>query len=403
MDWKETELESLLESLIDYRGKTPQKTDRGIPLITAKIIKRGTIAEPNEFIAEENYDSWMVRGIPMAGDVVLTTEAPLGEVAQLDERKIALAQRVVCLRGKKDVLDNTYLKYYFLSAVGHKALTARETGTTVLGIKQSELRKVKVVYPPFNSQRRIASILSSLDRKIDLNNKINAQLEEMAQAIFKSWFVDFEPFKDGKFVESELGMIPEGWRVGTLGEICTTNLRSVKGKILSPVQYLDTGSITENIIDGYQYLDPAIDKIPSRAKRLVQEGDIVFSTVRPNQKHYGIILNPPSKLVVSTGFCVITSNRTGYTPYIYQFLKQDSIINKLQAIAEQSVSTYPSINASDIENLEIVIPVDKDIQVFAETLCTFNKRIAFLLAENLHLSQLRDTLLPKLMNGEIEL
>ena len=218
-EWKEYKLIDVLDALIDYRGTTPMKVEKGIPLITAKIIKGGRINEPNEFLAEEDYDKWMVRGLPKPGDVVLTTEAPLGEVAQLDERKIALAQRVVTLRGKANILDNTYLKYYLLSNIGQSRLKARETGTTVTGIKQSELREVLVTCPPFQTQQKIANILSSLDDKIEVNRRINEQLEELAQALFKSWFVDFEPFKDSEFVESELGMIPKGWKVGTLEEL----------------------------------------------------------------------------------------------------------------------------------------------------------------------------------------
>ena len=104
-------LEDCLDALIDYRGKTPVKTESGIPLITAKIIKGGRIETPTEFIAKDNYDAWMRRGIPKTGDVVLTVEAPLGEVAQLGHEKVALAQRVVTLRGKEGVLDSTYLLY----------------------------------------------------------------------------------------------------------------------------------------------------------------------------------------------------------------------------------------------------------------------------------------------------
>ena len=113
-EWKQDKLIDLLDSLIDYRGKTPRKVDKGIPLITAKIVKNGRIDTPTEFLDIEDYDNWMVRGFPKNGDVILTTEAPLGEVAQLDDNKIALAQRIVCLRGKKGVLDNTFLKYFLL-------------------------------------------------------------------------------------------------------------------------------------------------------------------------------------------------------------------------------------------------------------------------------------------------
>ena len=175
-EWKSDILINLLDALIDYRGKTPKKKSSGVPLVTAKIIKGGRILPFDEFIAEDDYDSWMVRGLPQPGDVVLTTEAPLGEVAQLDDTKVALAQRVVTLRGKKGILDNTYLKYFLQSGIGQTRLSARETGTTVTGIKQSELRKVEISYPDYDTQCQIAAILKSLDDKIALNNRINHNL-----------------------------------------------------------------------------------------------------------------------------------------------------------------------------------------------------------------------------------
>ena len=175
-EWRQYRLIDILDKIIDYRGKTPQKTDSGIPLITAKIIKDGRILPPNEFIAESNYDQWMVRGIPHEGDVVLTVEAPLGEVAQLGNEKIALAQRVVTLRGKEGVLDNTFLKYFLMSQVGQARLKARETGTTVTGIKQSELREVLIDCPEYDKQVQIASILRSIDNKIENNRQINDNL-----------------------------------------------------------------------------------------------------------------------------------------------------------------------------------------------------------------------------------
>ena len=214
--WRQDRLIDILDTLIDYRGKTPNKVDCGIPLITAKIVKNGRIDTPTEFLPTEDYNGWMVRGFPQVGDVVLTTEAPLGEVAQLTDEKIALAQRIVCLRGKEGVLDNTYLKYFFLSNIGQNRLKARETGTTVTGIKQSELKEILIDYPKIDTQKAIASVLSSLDSKIELNRRINDNLEQQVQALFKAWFVDFEPFKDGEFVDSELGMIPKAWKIKPL-------------------------------------------------------------------------------------------------------------------------------------------------------------------------------------------
>ena len=186
-------LEECLDALIDYRGKTPVKTESGIPLITAKIIKGGRIETPTEFIARDNYDAWMRRGIPKSGDVVLTVEAPLGEVAQLGHETVALAQRVVTLRGKVDVLDSTYLLYLLQTDEMQSKLKARATGTTVLGIKQSELRKVELQLPPIAMQVSAAATLKALDDRIALLRETNATLEAIAQAMFKSWFVDFDP------------------------------------------------------------------------------------------------------------------------------------------------------------------------------------------------------------------
>lgn len=393
MEWKEYRLIDILDTLIDYRGKTPKKTTSGVPLITAKIIKNGRIGEPNEFIAYEDYSSWMVRGFPEVGDVVLTMEAPLGEVAQLQSKDIALAQRVVTLRGKKGVLDNTYLKYFFLSHEGRQRLRARETGTTVTGIKQAELREVLIPCPSYDIQKRIAAILSSLDARIENNNRINSNLEAQAQALYKSWFVDYEPFG---------GTMPEDWKVGTLGEICSFNKRKVGPKFANPIQYLDTGHLTEGVVEGYQRFNPG-DKIPTSARRYVGEGDILFSLCRPNMRHYGLMTNPPANIVASTGFAVITASWSGYRYYIYQWLKQDGIIDNIHAVAEQSSTTYPTIDVDYLAGMNMIIPSIEDTEKFAFICRDLYSKIDSNYQESQRLAALRDTLLPKLMKGEINL
>ncbi len=169
-----------IATFIDYRGKTPHKTLSGIPLITAKIVKDGTILPANEFIAIDDYNKWMTRGFPKVGDVVLTTEAPLGEVAQLRDAHVALAQRIITLRGKEGILDNSFLKYYLQSTEGQGRLKARESGTTVTGIKSSELQEVLIPLPPISNQKKIAQVLVNIDEKIYFNTHINRNLENMA-------------------------------------------------------------------------------------------------------------------------------------------------------------------------------------------------------------------------------
>ena len=210
-EWQTLPLEESLETIIDYRGKTPKKVSEGIPLITAKVVKNGRIETPDEFIAEEDYDGWMRRGFPRAGDVLLTMEAPLGEVAQLDDRKVALAQRLVALRGKKDLLDNTFLKYLLQSSLVQDQLKSRASGTTVLGIKQSELRKINLALPPMPEQLAIGSILGAFDNKIELNRRMNETLEALAQTLFKSWFIDPAATK--------LPKLTKGWTEGSILEV----------------------------------------------------------------------------------------------------------------------------------------------------------------------------------------
>ena len=164
-EWVYRRLEDCMESIIDYRGKTPRKTSSGIPLITAKVVKRGRIETPTEFIALDHYASWMRRGMPQSGDVLITTEAPLGEVAQLQKQRVALAQRLILLRGKSRILDNRFLSFLLQSDEVQVQLRARATGTTVLGIKQKELRQIEFSLPPIAEQRAIAHILGNTGRQ----------------------------------------------------------------------------------------------------------------------------------------------------------------------------------------------------------------------------------------------
>ena len=149
----------------------------GIPLITAKIVKNGRISPATEFISHEEYKERMTRGIPKIGDILITTEAPLGEVAELKDANVAIGQRLITMRANENKLHNMYLKYYLQSHEGQAKLSQRESGTTVIGIKQSELRKILIPLPALDIQKKIAEVLGVLDDKIELNNKINNNLE----------------------------------------------------------------------------------------------------------------------------------------------------------------------------------------------------------------------------------
>ena len=396
-EWKEYKLIDVLDALIDYRGKTPKKVEKGIPLITAKIVKNGRINTPNEFLAEEDYDNWMVRGFPNAGDVVLTTEAPLGEVAQLDERKVALAQRIVTLRGKKNILDNTYLKYYLLSIIGQSRLKARETGTTVTGIKQSELREVLVTCPPFKTQQIIAKILSSLDDKIEVNRRINEQLEELAQALFKSWFVDFEPFKDGEFVESELGLIPEGCTTISLSKMANylNGLAMQKFRPLEGEDGLPVLKIKELGQEACNETSELCSPSLIDEKYIVDDGDVIFSWS-------GTLLVK----IWCGGTCGLNQHLFKVTSEIYPkwfvYLWTKFHLDRFIRIAKDKAVTMGHIKRGELDTSYAIVLNDDKMKELDAIMSPIIEQFINNNIEIRKLSNLRDTLLPKLMSGEID-
>lgn len=218
--WEAVGLTKYLKSLIDYRGKTPEKSGNGIFLVTAKNIKGGIIdySLSQEFVKEEEYDEIMRRGKPEIGDVLLTTEAPLGEVANVDNEEIALAQRIIKMQGKLNILDNYFLKYWIIGSYFYQNLQSLCTGSTALGIKASKLCLLKVVLPSLNEQKQIATFLDHKTKQIDdLIAKKEALLEKLDEKrtalISHAVTKGLDPTVPMKYSGVEwLGDIPEHWK-----------------------------------------------------------------------------------------------------------------------------------------------------------------------------------------------
>jgi type I restriction enzyme S subunit len=419
--WLIAPLEECMESIIDYRGKTPQKTTFGIPLITAKIVKGGRINDIQEYIATQDYNSWMRRGIPKAGDILITTEAPLGEVAQLDNRKVALAQRLITLRGKKDYLFNDYLKFLMLSDWVQNQLNLRATRTTVLGIKQSELRKVKLLIPPLSEQKQIAHILGTLDDKIELNQRMNRTLEAIARAIFKSWFIDFDPVRakmEGRqpegmskevadlfpdsFVDSELGMIPKGWEVRQLSEVVSYLKRGIQPKYTTDkdgVLVLNQRCVRDCRIDFANARRHDSNK-KSINGREVQVGDVLInSTGVGTLGRVAQVLNLEETTVVDSHVTIVRTNSdklTWNTLGLYIYSRQLEI----EALGEGSTG-QTELSKDRLGLLNILIPPLLVQKYFDEQVLNVRHKTLLNDYESLTLSHIRDTLLPKLISGEI--
>lgn len=229
----------------------------------------------------------------------------------------------------------------------------------------------------------------------------NDNLEAQARLFFNATFVDFSGFATSEIEETPDGNKPINWVWAKVGDYCNENIANIaKTDSFSKILYLDTGSITQNYIDTIQILDCEHDELPSRAKRKVYNGDIVYSTVRPNLRHYGLIYNPPENFIASTGFAVLHNNNMGVSnELLYMWLTKESVLEYLQAIAENSVSTYPSLNVSDLLELKIVIPDETTLTKANRYLRSIYNAIA---ENNKQICSLQNSLsimLPKLLSS----
>lgn len=273
------------------------------------------------------------------------------------------------------------------------------TGCAQPKLNQENLRNIEIELPSHID--RIASILSSLDRKIELNNKINADLEEMAQAIFKNWFVDFEPFKDGKFVDSELGMIPEGWKVGRLDEIADVVGGSTPSKA-KPEYYTQKGIawLTPKDLSNHPAvytsrgeIDITEEGYNSTSTKLMPKGTILFTSRAP----IGYISIAQNDICTNQGFKSLVPRKAG-TCFLYCFLKYVT-----PEIEKKSTgSTFKEASGALMKSLQVIMPEQKVFEEFEEIVSPLFARIESLEKENSRLSTLRDTLLHRLMSGEIE-
>lgn len=390
MEWKEVRLGDVVEIVNGFAFKSKAFTLEGIPVIKIKNIKAGkVILNDLDYISTSDINPKYTK--IRSSDILITMtgnrmdgspETWVGKVSLFRHQgDFYLNQRVSALRLIDDSVDNNFLSYYLSSWQSqlYFALNSNSSGGQA-NITPAVVQEYRLMVPELETQRSIASILSSLDQKIELNNKINADLEEMAQAIFKNWFVDFEPFKDGKFVDSELGMIPEGWKVGTLGELCNFK----RGKNL----------LTKNAIDeGVPVVAGGLE--PSCYHNIANTGAPVI-TVSGSGANAGFMRMYHVPVWASDCSFIDISCKNFY--FVYCFLKVNSKLLK----HAQTGAVQPHVKPSDIHDFELVIPDKESIYDFQDKVKPFFDKIAVIQKENSRLSLLRDTLLPRLMSGELE-
>jgi len=437
-EWKQYNVENLIDlKMLDkpldgnHGGIHPKTSDyvsRGIPFIMANDLKNGKVDYENcNYITEEQAKT-LKKGFAKPGDVLLTHKATMGRTAIVDSTYpyIVLTPQITYYRVLKGIY-NKYLKYYFDSAYFQNILLNWSgSGSTRSYLSITNQRKLPVILPPLSVQKVIANTLSCLDDKIELNQQMNKTLEDIAQTIFKSWFIDFDPvkakvegrqpegisqeivdlFPDG-FKPSELGNIPLAWEVETLGNVLgelETGNRPKGG-----VGELDFGipSIgAENIIGLGKY-DFYKDKYVSEEyyskmnKGIVRDWDVLLYKDGAQLGRKTIFASgfPHKKCCVNSHVFILRSNETIEQSYLYFWLDQDSITKKI--INLNANSAQPGINQPAVKSLPILVP-QKDIVKLYDNIVKINLKMLFNnCLENKLLTQLRDTLLPKLISGEI--
>ena len=394
-------IEEATDRIIDYRGKTPPKTTSGVPLITAKVIKGGTILEePREYIAADYYDAWMRRGLPEQHDVLITTEAPLGEVAMLKTTdRIALAQRVILLRAKKNRVDPHYMFYALQGQFTQGELRARSSGTTVAGIKQSELRQVRLYLPPLAEQRRIAGILSAYDDLIENCQRRIRILEEMARRLYREWFVHYRyPGHESiPFVPCPLGPIPQGWEIQTVAESFEIMGGGTPSK--TEAAYWDGGEIQwysprDLTAAGTMFIDDSVGHITrlglAKSSARMFPAESVMLTSRATIGAVAINTQPAC---TNQGFITCLPNARMPLFYLYHWVTEN--VEQFDRLA--TGATFKEISRGVFKTIDVLRPKESVVCRFEELVEPACRQSLNLQRQSANLRRTRDLLLPRLL------
>lgn len=345
----------------------------------------------------------------------------MGEVCMIpDGLECCLGQRQVLLRPDIKAIDPKFLLYALQSSFVREQIAWNEgTGSTVSNIRIPVLKALTIPTPARDVQEAAAEILGALDSRIDVLHQTNATLEAIAQALFKSWFVDFDPVRakaEGREPEgmdaataalfpknledTEAGQVAAGWAIGTLADLSYLNASKWTARTHpETVRYIDLGAVRSNRIDPVMQL--RFSDAPSRARQQLREGDTIVGTVRPGNRAFAYIHQPTEDLTGSTGFAVLSPGRPEASTFVYLAATRDEAIERLANLADGAA--YPAVRPSVVADTACVIPPDSVLSAFSGITKPLLERIAQNSATAHALASLRDTLLPRLISGKLRL
>ena len=408
----------LLSVVIDNRGKTCPTADSGIPLIATNCIRNELLYPTYDkvrFVSRETYSNWF-RGHPLPGDIIFVNKATPGRVCLVpDPVDFCIAQDMVAVRADPKRVYPNYLLAVLRSPAVQEKIGQMHVGTLIPHFKKGDFDKLLLPIPERKTQEFIGDAYFALSAKIDLNRRMNATLEAMARALFQSWFVDFDPVRaklDGRkpigldettaalfpdsFQESALGEIPHGWRFGTLGELVqlrTDRVDATPAK--DSTRYIALEDMPSKSIDLSNFqLGSAVNSSITAFRK----GDVLFGSMRPYFHKVGLAFFDG---ITRTTTFVLRPRKDCFRHFaLLHFFSDDVVAHTTTASVG---TTIPYVRWDSMESYRIPIPPDALLAAFEKTVSPFIQRIAAQGEESRTLATLRDTLLPKLLSGELSM
>jgi len=413
VNWQKFTLKEICNLITDGKhGDCTNEEGSGYFFLSVKDVLDNRLVYDNaRQITKEDFLETHRRTNLEEGDVLFTNTGTIGRMAIASNdpktQRTTFQKSVAILKPKRDIVMPHFL--YYMLKFNNKRLSSFAEGTTQKNLLLKDFRIFDVIIPPISEQRVITNILRTFDKKIELNQRMNQTLEGIGRAIFKHWFMDFEfpdeqgrPYKSsgGEMVDSELGEIPKGWDVGTLNDLCKLNANSWKtNNIPQEIHYVDLANAKNGNIEEIQLFNAK--SAPSRAKRILSQGDTIFGTVRPANRSFALVGDHNLQLTGSTGFAVLSPKNSELREIVYLITTSDQNVERLTCLADGAA--YPAVNPSVVVDEICVLPPQNIIENFHDEVGPLFDKVLLNKNNESILSQIRDSLLPQLISGKIRL
>ncbi|HDR7388336.1 TPA: restriction endonuclease subunit S [Bacillus toyonensis] len=382
---------NVIVNVIDSLHKTPNYSEQGYPMVRVTDIKGGYLNLHNTLkVSKSVFEEFSKKHLPKQGDIVMSRVGTYGVVSYVNtSNKFCLGQNTIVINPTE--CDNKFLFYALQAPIVKEQIEAQAGGSTQKTISLKSIRALKIPNPSFEKQRKIGELLGDIDDQIFINSSINKTLEEMAKVLYKHWFVDFGPFQDDEFVESDLGLIPNEWEVRKLSDIANINMgQSPKSEFYNSI---GEGLPFHQGVKDFGPRFPQHITFSSKILKVAEAGDILFSVRAP----VGRINIAPSKMVIGRGLATLSSlnNTNSFLLYTLKYIFKEEN-------SHGSGTIFNSINKTELANIKIVVPPKNIMLQFEKIVCEWDNLYQLNSITNLKLQEAREYLLPRLISGEIE-